>query len=392
MIKEQYDVIVIGAGPAGSTAALHLAKAGIKTILLDKKSFPREKYCGDGLITDSLKALRRAGLEDDVRALGHSCPKIVMYSPSRIELDIPGEYVMIKRIILDALIANRAVTNGAVFCRGDVNGFTAEPGGSILLSLAGYDKPLKARTVVWATGSNIRRLRDLGIAQAVTPSAIAIRCYIKSSESFDRMVFSYDRAISPGYAWIFPMGGGEYNTGVCVFYGKKYRDNINLNDIFNRFCAEFPEMKRLMSGVIERTPMRGGIIRSALEGADPVAPGNMIITGEAIGTAFPVTAEGIGKALESGELAAKVVAEAFGSGDFGVLKNFGSRIMEEFGYKYRSFKTVEKILAYPSILDFMTKRIKKSRYLHGIVVELANEEIDIRTIYSVRGILKSFWS
>src|SRR5688572_18716613 len=96
-----WDAIIVGAGPAGAIAACELAAQGLRTLLVDRHRFPREKICGDALIPDSLHALGRANLLEEVRAAGQRWSEACVYSPSKIEVAIPGEYLTIKRETLD---------------------------------------------------------------------------------------------------------------------------------------------------------------------------------------------------------------------------------------------------------------------------------------------------
>src|SRR5438445_10440239 len=103
--QELWDVLVIGAGPAGSIAALHLARRGHRVLLLDKEHFPRDKTCGDGLLPEAQAVLQRAGLLDRALELGQRLDILSMFSPSGIECQVPGKYLVLKRRLLDALVA-----------------------------------------------------------------------------------------------------------------------------------------------------------------------------------------------------------------------------------------------------------------------------------------------
>ena len=118
--KKVWDVIIVGAGPAGSIAAIHLASHGHQVLLLEKHRFPREKVCGDGLIADSQKCLQRVGLLKKVSAAGHTMDMVTVFSPSRISFSISGQCVTLRRIVLDALLAQEAVRMGAMFGHGNV--------------------------------------------------------------------------------------------------------------------------------------------------------------------------------------------------------------------------------------------------------------------------------
>src|SRR5437588_10854184 len=115
-----WDVVVVGAGPAGSMAALHLARRGHRTLLLDKDAFPRDKVCGDALIPDTIRSLKRTSMYEEVCELALRRTVSTFYSPSRVQYDVRGEFLTLKRIELDALIVRGAVAAGATFCRANV--------------------------------------------------------------------------------------------------------------------------------------------------------------------------------------------------------------------------------------------------------------------------------
>jgi flavin-dependent dehydrogenase len=115
-----WDVAIIGAGPAGATAAINLSKNGHRVLLIDKESFPRDKICGDGLIADAIGSLRRSGLYEEVFSNSYFVRSSTIYSPSRIQFSLPGEFLTIKRFTLDNLIVRKAVLSGTTFLRGKI--------------------------------------------------------------------------------------------------------------------------------------------------------------------------------------------------------------------------------------------------------------------------------
>ncbi|MFW6079845.1 MAG: NAD(P)/FAD-dependent oxidoreductase, partial [Gemmatimonadota bacterium] len=157
---EPWDVVVIGAGPAGATAALHLAGRGRDVLLVDRHAFPRDKACGDGLIPDALRCLGRAGLERRVRRAGYEMREAAAFGPSRDEVRIRTDFVGLKRLDLDALIVREAVQRGATLHRDRITGVAVAPTGGVVLAEArDGDAPIRARYALVATGADASLLR-----------------------------------------------------------------------------------------------------------------------------------------------------------------------------------------------------------------------------------------
>ena len=387
--ERDWDVIVVGAGPAGSMAALHLARHGHRTLLLDKDKFPRDKVCGDGLIADSVRCLTRAGLYEEIRKRSLKSELGTVYSPSRICFDVPGEFLTLKRVHLDALIVRKAIESGASFCQARVSGVEVQPNSTLLVSLDDFATRLRSRTVFLATGANVEMPSRLGLVTEREPSAVALRCYVRSPVALDRLVISYDRSITPGYAWIFPLGNGEFNIGCGVSYRRK-SSAVNLREAFKSFLTSFPLAAEIMRHAETISPIRGAILRCGLSGTRPHGPGNVLVLGESIGATFPFTGEGIGKAMETGEIAAEVAHDALTSGDLGRLSDFPRRLENELKPKFLGYRIAENWFSRPWLNDFVARRIRSSRILQDLVAGIVNETVDPREVFSLRGMLRSF--
>lgn len=373
-------------------AALHLAARGHRTLLLDKDAFPRDKVCGDGLIADSVRCLTRAGLYEEVRMRSRKSDLGTVYSPSRIWFDVPGEFLTLKRVHLDALIVKKAIQCGAAFCQARVAGVEVQPNSTLLISLDGLGAPLRSRIVFLATGANVEMPSKLGLVTEQRPSAIALRCYVRSSVAMDRLVVSYDRSITPGYAWIFPLADGEFNVGCGVNYRKQSSSRVNLREAFKSFVTSFPLAAEIMRHAETISPIRGAMLRCGLSGTRSHGPGNVLVLGESIGATFPFTGEGIGKAMETGEIAAEVAHNALTSGDLSLLSEFPARIERELKPKFLGYRIAENWFSRPWLNDFVARRIRSSRFLQELVAGIVNETVDPREVFSLRGILRSFVS
>jgi menaquinone-9 beta-reductase len=391
-LERSWDVAIVGAGPAGSTAAIHLADRGHRVLLLDRDAFPRDKVCGDGLIADAVRCLRRAGLYDEVSARGFKSQVGTVYSPSRISFDIPGEFLTLKRSQLDALMARRAISAGASFCQCRVTDVEVQHDNTLMLSTEGDARRLKARIVFLATGANVSMPSKLGLVSRERPSAVALRCYVRSSVVLDRLVISYDKSIAPGYAWIFPVGDGEFNIGCGVAYGDRRGAQVNLREAFQLFITSFPLAAEIVRHAESISPIRGAMLRCGLTGTQPSGPGNTLVLGETIGATFPFTGEGIGKAMETGEIAAEVAHEALVDGDLARLREFPNRIEQELRPKFLGYRIAENWFSRPWLNDFVARRIRRSSFLQELVAGIVNETVDPREVFSLRGMLRSFVS
>ncbi|MBI3653207.1 MAG: geranylgeranyl reductase family protein [Acidobacteria bacterium] len=386
-----WDVAIIGAGPAGATAAIHLANQGHRIVLLDKDDFPRDKVCGDGLIADTIAALKRAGLYEAVKARGFETGIGTVYSPSRVTFDVRGQFITLKRILLDEMIMKKAVASGATFCKSKVADIHILPDDSLSLTCGEAEARLRARIVFVATGANVEIPTKLGLVKNPAPSAVALRCYVRSAVKLEKLIISYDRSITPGYAWIFPLGNGEFNIGCGIAYRGSKNDGNNLREVFQNFIESFPIAGEIIRKADALMPIKGARLRCGLKGTWAKGQGNLLVLGESIGATFPFTGEGIGKAMETGELAAEIAHQALHSGDFNHLKAFPERLEKELKHKFLGYQIAEDWFSKPWLNDLVARRISRSPFLQEAVSGLVNETVDPRKIFSLRGILRSFW-
>lgn len=385
-----WDAVIVGAGPAGSACALELARRGHRVALVDRARFPRDKVCGGGLIADSVHALRRLGLWDDVKALGHPVGGVALFSPSQIEVRSRGEYLTVDRAAFDHLLARRAVEQGAHFAHGTIAALQTTPGSGVL-ARAADGTLLRARALVLATGVQLALARGVGLAASAqaAPDAVAVCRRVRSPGRVDRLVASFDRSVLPGYAWVFPLAGGEFSVGCGIFHRGARRSLPDLKHTFDRFAREFPLARELLQGATEVGPLRGAPLRCGLRGAAPVGVGPVLAVGETVGATFPFTGEGIGKALETGVLAAEALDGAFRSGRPDDVRRYAERVHRELRPKYWGYQIAEAWVRHPWLIDFMARRVLKSRHLQRAASGILTEATDPRKIFSFTGVLRS---
>lgn len=388
------EVVVVGAGPAGSACAAELARAGRDVLLLDRATFPRDKTCGDGLIPDAIAALDRLGVLDAVRATASARDAITFHSARGTPLTLGGEFLTIPRRELDSVLVDRAVACGARFEQ-RVRVHDIEPGGRGATVHARRDRRELAFTaplVVLATGAAgghpaiYRRAR----LEQPAPSALAARCYLRVGDEAlpDGLLISYDVSLCPGYGWIFPVPGGLVNVGAAWFGNRPCEGN--LREVWQRFVARFAPARRLSAvgeviGSLRGAPLAMGMHR-------PMRPSPAVVTiGEAAGLTFPASGEGIGKALESGLSLAdalapvppSVAAMAAAADDFVV------RWAREKRGLYRGYEAAQGWLARPYVSDFVARRATCRPRLRERLEGVISETVDPARLISLPGFLRA---
>jgi geranylgeranyl reductase family protein len=319
-MAERADVVVIGAGPAGTAAAITAAKNGGRVVCIDKAVFPRDKTCGDGLTANALRLLAALGLSnaDLAQADPAFVRETILVSPSgrRVHLPLPADgahAAVVSRRALDAAlvaVARRTgvdVREGAAVVAGDQNGDE--------VSCAFDDgTAITAPHAVAADGhwSAVRRLLEPGAARDLGEWH-AVRQYFDGVDD-ERLWVIFERDLLPGYAWVFPLPGGRANVGYGVLRSGG-RSGRELRDLWPDLLAR-PVLRDVLGPRARAAePVRAWPIPTRYDPARLVR-GRVLFVGDAAGVVDPMTGEGIAQAIESGMLAAEAIASG---ADYGRL-------------------------------------------------------------------------
>jgi flavin-dependent dehydrogenase len=360
--------------------------------LLDKAQFPRAKICGDGLNHDAVRFLKENELYETVRSHAREIPKALVYSTGGTELEVPGPYLAIQRKHFDLLLAKRAQQSGAAFVCTHVERLSQEEENRYAVHCRDIDTALQARYIILATGAQTTLAKFLGLSTQMFPSTIAVRCYVQSPAKLEAFIGSYDPAVLPGYGWIFPIEDDVYNVGVIAYPSNGGFSGKSLKKRMYNFLENFPIAHKMMKSGKIISPLKGFPLNCGLPKTMMPGCGNVITTGETIGTTFNLTGEGIGKAMETGKLAADVIHKALSDGNGDVVATFQAELDRQFRHKYSGYRTAERWLTIPWLNDFLALRMLKSPSLMASVVDIIVNECDPREAFSLRGVLRSFWS
>jgi len=386
-------VAVVGAGPAGSIAALSLARAGVSVVILDKQHFPRDKVCGDVLMPDAIGLLRQLRLWEDVRTRGHFMEFARIFAPDATCVDLAGGFHTIPRTDLDALLVKKAVEAGATLISGAAaNDFRATASAAHLGYLENGDrKEIRVRMALLACGAHAKTLGRFGVSPRETPSAIAMRTYYRLRENLDdtRLFFWFERAVLPGYGWIFPLGNGLFNIGVGLFQDAG-QTGQNLRQVLNSFLAQCEVPREMIRGGTRLAPFKGAPLRTGLTGAEP-SRDRLLVCGESIGATYSMSGEGIGKAMETANIAAEHALAALSSGKMAArdLARYDRDLERRFRELFASYRKGQYWLGRPAVCNLVFGRARTSSWVRSMLEGIIAESRDPTELLSPYGLLKA---
>jgi geranylgeranyl reductase family protein len=384
--NDPYDVLIIGAGPAGASAAYWLAQRGRRVLAVEKKRFPREKTCGDGLTPRAVRQLHDLGLAerlegsqrfDGLRSIGHGVTLELAWPEHP---DFPPYGYVVRRRELDEMVVERAVKAGVTVRHGAEavapvveNGLLA--GAAVSQDGSSSPEPIRARYVIVADGANSRFGRALGTARDRSyPLGMAIRGYFTSPYHDEPWIESHldlrDRegAHLPGYGWIFPVGDGTVNVGVgllSTFAGWKH---VNTTHLMEAFCETAPARWGLSPETATCAPT-GGRLPTGGSVTPRVGP-TFVVAGDAAGFVNPFNGEGISVAYETGRLAADAVDLALATGSGLALQTYETRLAEVYGLYFKVARAFVRAIGNPAVMRELTRVGMHSRTLMEWVLRI----------------------
>ncbi len=386
-----FDVIVSGAGPAGSTCAYFLAKSGRRVLLLDRACFPRDKICADNkswICTDLIKEM---GLWNDFLKLPRQEIRAMLFStPGGHEMRVPlenakiqshGPHYNVRRTLFDDLLFQAAKRQKTVTT---IEGFAVQgvlKQEGCVTGVKGIDergnlRHFFASVVVGADGSQSPVARTAGIEPVVPERhATNARAYFKGVPCDPTCVeLHYLPGVNPGYFWIFPVDGGVSNVGVglpTAYVRKHHLDPRAMLLELTRlpqFKDRFKKAKR-----VSDVGVWGVTVGSKKK--KPVSGAGFVLVGDAANAAVTFAGEGVGPAMRSGKIAAESIDAALENGDVSAksLHRYDEALWRVIGPENKAMATLEFLIKNPTVFDFAIRRGAKNPKLAKIASRIGSD-------------------
>jgi menaquinone-9 beta-reductase len=393
-----HDVLVIGGGPSGAACAYWLADAGWDVVVVEKKHFPREKTCGDGLTPRSVRQLADMGLEgaltgahrfDGLRSCAYG---MTMDLPWPDHPSFPPYGYVITRHDLDQLVSDRAVKAGATVWEGaeavepivegpseggdGADGTLPSCVGAVVRDIdGGRTVEVRARYVVVADGANSRFGRALGTARDRSyPMGMALRGYYRSPRHDDTFIESHldirdgSGKVVPGYGWIFPLGDGRVNVGVGLLSVEGRWKGVNTSHLMETFVENAPKYWGLTPAG-SCGPPTGGKLPMGLSVAPRMGPRTLVV-GDASGAINPFNGEGIAYGYETGRLAAACLGRALSGDGDGTLTDFAQELDDAYGLYYRVARDFVRLISNPDVMRACVQTGMHSKSIMGWLLRI----------------------
>lgn len=383
-MEKKFDVLVVGAGPAGTATAISLGNKGISVALLDKAIFPRDKTCGDALSVDVINQLKMLSpaLLENFNAFAEKTPSfgVQIFSPNGDHVDIPFVYqeekrcgFICRRYHFDSLLVEHArkYANIHVIEGCEVNYVENKDNKINVHTSHGH---FTGKVVVGADGAQSVVEKNLvNLKLDKNHFSAGLRVYYEGVSQFHPENFielHFFRGILPGYLWIFPLPGNKANVGIGMLSSIISKKKVNLKQILRNILETHPQFEERFKDATPLESMKGfglplGSKKRILSGE------RFLLTGDAASLIDPFTGEGIGNAIRSGRVAASHIIRNFQANDFSGTFNmqYDAEIYQRMGKEFTLSRRLQQLCKYPSLFNYVVRKANQNKHVQELLID-----------------------
>ena len=384
------EVVIVGAGPGGLAAALHLGRAGINTLLVDQATFPRDKVCGDGISGWSVDILKKLdpGIIDELTLQPYSLDSwgVRFVAPNLKSIDIPYKPknherpdqpagFIIKRSHFDNFLWEKVKQLGVVT---SIEGLRIENftyrGDKIMLSDRSGKTKITTKLAIIADGAQsvlAKKLNGTVLSAEKKHHMAGVRAYFKGvqdNHAKNYIEMHFLKRLLPGYFWIFPLPNDQANVGIGIRSDKVSRHKINLRELLDEVIRSNNHLNKRFVKAEKIAPAQGfglplGSKKRMLSGR------NMMKVGDAAGLIDPFTGEGIGNAMASGLYAAQHAIDCIQKDDFSknTMLAYDHLVYHKLGHELRLSTTLQNLLHFPWLFNLVVNKAGKNDQLKDLI-------------------------
>ena len=372
-----YDVLIVGAGPAGCATALALKDSGLKIAITDKHNFPRDKVCGDAIPGRAIKWLKEidASFKDELAAFDEKIvtkKTVCYYNNKEVEFNWKQEAYTSARMDFDNFLFSTVKNKTAisVFENTEIKDIIKEENG-FTVSTRNNTSVFKATMLIGADGINGVTAKKLAGFQIDRKHHVAsVRAYYTNINDIEasRSEIYFDKKYLPGYFWIFPVTNGIANVGFGMLSEDVVQKNINIKKSF----YDFIERSAVLKQKFEQAKAEGSLQGCGLPLGSrwmQMSGDNFLLTGDAASLVDPVSGAGIGNAVLSGKLAAEQVIKCFETKNFSAafINTYDKKLYKMIGVELKKNGIALKYFSRMPLLINIAFSLGKSNFLKKFI-------------------------